>query len=159
MKSDGFQRFFVYSFFVSRNFFYFCAFIGISEIPFRVTEKKQTNYNKLIYTQCKIKLLAILLAIACIYQLSFSLKARSVEKKAAEYAAKVSESDSLRQAAEIYYLDSVQNRPVYDLGFISFTYKEVKEKEINLGLDLKGGMNVMLEVQVRGGHRPCQQGA
>ena len=72
-----------------------------------------------------IKLLAILLAIACIYQLSFSLKARSVEKKAAEYAAKVSESDSLRQAAEIYYLDSVQNRPVYDLGFISFTYKEV----------------------------------
>ena len=95
-----------------------------------------------------IKLLAILLAIACIYQLSFSLKARSVEKKAAEYAAKVSESDSLRQAAEIYYLDSVQNRPVYDLGFISFTYKEVKEKEINLGLDLKGGMNVMLEVQV-----------
>lgn len=74
-----------------------------------------------------IKLLAILLAIACIYQLSFSLKARSVEKKAAEYAAKVSESDSLRQAAEIYYLDSVQNRPVYDLGFISFTYKEVKE--------------------------------
>ena len=33
-------------------------------------------------------------------------------------------------------------------GFISFTYKEVKEKEINLGLDLKGGMNVMLEVQV-----------
>ena len=90
-----------------------------------------------------IKLLAILLAIACIYQLSFSLKARSVEKKAAEYAAKVSESDSLRQAAEIYYLDSVQNRPVYDLGFISFTYKE-----INLGLDLKGGMNVMLEVQV-----------
>ena len=89
-----------------------------------------------------IKLLAILLAIACIYQLSFSLKARSVEKKAAEYAAKVSESDSLRQAAEIYYLDSVQNRPVYDLGFISFTYKEVKEKEINLGLDLKAGMDM-----------------
>ena len=75
-----------------------------------------------------IKLLAILLAIACIYQLSFSLKARSVEKKAAEYAAKVSESDSLRQAAEIYYLDSVQNRPVYDLGFISFTYKEVRKR-------------------------------
>ena len=55
VKSDGFQRFFVYFFFVSRNFFYFCAFIGISEIPFRVTEKKQTNYNKLIYTQCKVK--------------------------------------------------------------------------------------------------------
>ena len=57
--------------------------------------------------QCEgvIKLLPILLSLACIYQLSFSLKARRVEKKAAEYAAKVSESDSLRQAAEIYYLD------------------------------------------------------
>ena len=66
-----------------------------------------------------IKLLAILLAIACIYQLSFSLKARSVEKKAAEYAAKVSESDSLRQAAEIYYLDSVQNwMPVFHRNVI-----------------------------------------
>ena len=55
VKSDGFQRFFVYSFCVSRNFFYFGAFIGISEILIRVTEKKQTNYNKLIYTQCKVK--------------------------------------------------------------------------------------------------------
>lgn len=121
-----------------------------------------------------IKLLAILLAIACIYQLSFSLKAKRGEK-GGRVCRESFESDSLRQAAEIYYLDSVQNRPVYDLGFISFTYKEVKEKEINLGLDLKGGMNVMLEVQVEDvlkawrviahtircsrGHRPCQQGA
>ncbi|MDE7069394.1 MAG: protein translocase subunit SecDF, partial [Alistipes sp.] len=95
-----------------------------------------------------IKLLAVLLVIACIYQLSFSLKTRSVERKAAEYAAQTSADDSERQSAEVYYLDSVRNKPVYDLGFISFTYKECKEKEINLGLDLKGGMNVMLEVQV-----------
>ena len=58
------------------------------------------------------------------------------------------QSDSLRQAARSITWTPCKNRPVYDLGFISFTYKEVKEKEINLGLDLKGGMNVMLEVQV-----------
>ena len=95
-----------------------------------------------------IKLIAILLVIACVYQLSFSWKTRRVEKKAAEYAAAVSDVDSIRDEAERFYLDSVQNKPVYNLGFISFTYKEIKEKEINLGLDLKGGMNVMLEVQV-----------
>ncbi len=93
-----------------------------------------------------IKLLAILLAIACIYQLSFSFKARNVEKKAAAYAAAYDGDE--RSEREQYYLDSVQNQPVYNLGFRKFTYKEVKEKELNLGLDLKGGMNVMLEIQV-----------
>ncbi len=93
-----------------------------------------------------IKLIAVLLALACVYQLSFSFKTRSVEKKAAEYAAQFPVE---RQAeAEQHYLDSVQNLPVYNLGFRKFTYKECKEKELNLGLDLKGGMNVMLEVQV-----------
>ena len=93
-----------------------------------------------------IKLLAILLAIACIYQLSFSFKTRSVEKKAAAYAAAYDGEE--RSEREQYYLDSVQNQPVYNLGFRKFTYKEIKEKELNLGLDLKGGMNVMLEIQV-----------
>ena len=89
-----------------------------------------------------IKLLAVIFALACIYQLSFSLKTRSVERKAAEYAAGF---DADEQASrEQYYLDSVLNRPVY----LGYTYKECKEKEINLGLDLKGGMNVMLEIQV-----------
>ena len=93
-----------------------------------------------------IKLIAVLLALACVYQLSFTFKTRSVEKKAAEYAASF---DLDHQAeAEQHYLDSVQNRPVFNMGFKSFTYKECKEKELNLGLDLKGGMNVMLEVQV-----------
>ena len=89
-----------------------------------------------------IKLLAVIFALACIYQLSFSLKTRSVERKAAEYAAGF---DADEQASrEQYYLDSVLNQPVY----LGYTYKECKEKEINLGLDLKGGMNVMLEIQV-----------
>ena len=93
-----------------------------------------------------IKLLAVLLAVACIYQLSFTFKTRSVEKAAARYAAQFSPEQQAE--AEQHYLDSVQNLPVYNLGFTKFTYKVCKEKELNLGLDLKGGMNVMLEVQV-----------
>ena len=93
-----------------------------------------------------IKLIAVLLALACVYQLSFTFKTRSVEKKAVEYAA----AFPLEQQAEAeqHYLDSIQNLQVFNMGFKSFTYKECKEKELNLGLDLKGGMNVMLEVQV-----------
>ena len=93
-----------------------------------------------------IKLLAAVLLLACIYQLSFSLKTRSVEKKAAEYAASFPEEE--RAAMEQYYLDSIENKPVYNVGITKFTYKQCKEKEVNLGLDLKGGMNVMLEIQV-----------
>ena len=93
-----------------------------------------------------IKLLAVLLALACVYQLSFTFKTRSVEKKASEYAAQFPLDQ--QGEAEQHYLDSVQNLGVYNLGFKKFTYKECKEKEINLGLDLRGGMNVMLEISV-----------
>ncbi|MDE7123481.1 MAG: protein translocase subunit SecDF, partial [Alistipes sp.] len=94
-----------------------------------------------------IKLLAVLLALACVYQLSFSFKTRNVEKAAAAYAAQFPLEE--QAGAEQHYLDSVQNLPVFNmLGLKNFTYKECKEKELNLGLDLKGGMNVMLEVQV-----------
>ncbi len=93
-----------------------------------------------------IKLVAVFLLIACVYQLSFTFKTRSVEKKAAEYAAQFPVKE--QPSAEQHFLDSVRNLPVYDLGFTNFTYKVCKERELNLGLDLKGGMNVMLEVQV-----------
>ena len=93
-----------------------------------------------------IKLVAVLLSLACIFQLSFTFKTRNVEKRAAEYAAQYElvEQDSMAR----HYLDSVANLPVYNLWVASYTYKECKELELNLGLDLKGGMNVMLEVQV-----------
>ncbi len=93
-----------------------------------------------------IKLIAALLALACVYQLSFTFKTRNVEKKAVAYAAQFPLEQ--RSGAEQHFLDSVQNLPVFNVGFRKFTYKECKEKELNLGLDLKGGMNVMLEVQV-----------
>ncbi|MBO5710855.1 MAG: protein translocase subunit SecDF, partial [Rikenellaceae bacterium] len=84
-----------------------------------------------------IKFLAIILAIACAYQLSFTLVTKNVEKKALSYP-----------KGEQAYLDSVRNLPVYNLGFIKFDYQYCKEHEINLGLDLRGGMNVMLEITV-----------
>ena len=93
-----------------------------------------------------IKWVAILMGLACLYQLSFTWKTRSVEKAAVEYAKSfpAEEQASMQQ----YYLDSIENKTVYNVGLTSFTYKQCKEKEINLGLDLKGGMNVMLEIQV-----------
>ncbi len=86
---------------------------------------------------------AILLALVSLYQLSFTWKAKQIEKDAVEYA----QGDS---GKEFQYLDSMNNVVVYNfLGLKKFTYKEVRGLELNLGLDLKGGMNVTLEVEVR----------
>ena len=85
---------------------------------------------------------AILLAAVCLYQLTFTWKAKQIEKHAVEYA----QGDPDK---EFFYLDSISGEEVYNfLGLKKFTYKDVKELEMNLGLDLKGGMNVTLEVSV-----------
>lgn len=89
-----------------------------------------------------IKLIAVALTLVCIYQLSFTWFAKRVERAAVEYA----QGD---QKKEIDYLDSISSETVYNfLGLRKYTFREVKEREINLGLDLKGGMNVTLEVSV-----------
>ena len=88
-----------------------------------------------------IRFFAIALAIVCIYQLSFTLVTRNIEKDAKEY----SNGDPVKERA---YLDSVSTIGVYNLLVKNYTYKECKDREINLGLDLKGGMNVTLEVSV-----------
>ena len=89
-----------------------------------------------------IRTFAILLALVCVYQLTFTFKARQVERDAREYA----QGDATK---ERNYLDSIAGEEVYNLlGIRSYTYKEVKAQELNLGLDLKGGMNVTLEVSV-----------
>ena len=93
-----------------------------------------------------IKWVAILLGLACLYQLSFTWKTRQVQKAAVEYAQSFPAEE--QASMEQYYLDSIENKTVYNVGLTSVTYKQCKEKEINLGLDLKGGMNVMLEIQV-----------
>ena len=89
-----------------------------------------------------ITLLAVALALVSLYQLFFTYKTNQVENAAKEFA-------NGNPIKEKEYLDSVANQPVYNfLGLAKFTYKECKELELNLGLDLKGGMNVTMEVDV-----------
>lgn len=87
-----------------------------------------------------IKFAAIALTIACLYSLSFTWIASKVEKDAQEFA----KGNVERERA---YLDSVSNLPVFSsINYI--TYQYAKEREIPLGLDLKGGMNVTLEISL-----------
>ncbi len=89
-----------------------------------------------------IKILAIAIALVSFYQLFFTYKTTSVEKAARQYA----QGDPVK---ERNYLDSIGDKTVYNfLGLQKFTYKECKELELNLGLDLRGGMNVTMEVDV-----------
>ena len=81
-----------------------------------------------------VKVIAVLLTLVCAFYLSFSFVTSHHEKKAAQYAGGESE-----------YIDSVMNKKVY-LGV--YTFKQAREMGIGLGLDLKGGMNVILEVSV-----------
>ena len=98
-----------------------------------------------------IKLFAIILSLVCLYQLSFTWFAKNVENDAVIYAeskADASDAEALGRMQK-EYLDSVSGTSVMNLGFTEFTYDQVKEKEINLGLDLKGGINAILEVSVK----------
>ncbi len=88
-----------------------------------------------------VRLFAIALAVVCVYQLSFTFVSRKVKKDAVEYAA----GDSTLEAR---YLDSIASETVYNIILRKYTYRECQEREINLGLDLKGGMNVTLEVSM-----------
>ncbi len=89
-----------------------------------------------------IKLFAIALALVCLYQLSFTWITSGVKKDAEEYS-------KGNLALENRYLDSVASEGVYNVLWLrNYTYRECQERELNLGLDLKGGMNVMLEVSV-----------
>ncbi len=112
-----------------------------------------------------IKTIVIIFSLVCLYQLSFTYFTKKVEKDAKEYAlnsyarsqAKILANgdaikeqeilDSISNERELNYLDSISEKPVYNfLWMRQFTYKQCKAREIGLGLDLKGGMNVKMEV-------------
>lgn len=86
-----------------------------------------------------IKIFAVALAVICLYNLSFTVVSNIYDNKAETYAA-----GDLNLKTD--YLDSLSTEKVY----LGYTLKQVREKEIGLGLDLKGGMNVILEVDARG---------
>jgi len=89
-----------------------------------------------------IKFFAILFALVSIYQLSFTFVSHKIESDAKTYANGNSEK-------ELKYLDSIGKEKVFNLGFTDFTYNEVKDKKINKGLDLEGGINVQLQISVK----------
>ena len=89
-----------------------------------------------------VKFFAILFALVSIYQLSFTFVSHNVESDAKTFANGNSEK-------EIKYLDSIGKEKVFNLGFTDFTYNEVKDKKINKGLDLEGGINVQLQISVK----------
>ena len=110
-----------------------------------------------------IRLVAILLVLACLWQLSFTLVNSIQENKAKKYAEESAAAfqnsaafsnvpladqafylDSLKKEQQKRYTDSLSSQKVY----LGHTFKDVQAKQINLGLDLKGGMNVMLQVQL-----------
>lgn len=91
-----------------------------------------------------IVFLTILISLLCIYYLSFTYISQNIQKGAVE--ATQTEDGTLNATEKQRYLDSIWNEPVYNLFGIDYTYKEIKETELNLGLDLQGGMHVTLEV-------------
>ncbi len=117
-----------------------------------------------------INAFAIMIAIACLFYLSFTWITRGVENKAVKFAESYlarpavqkmvqtasggnstmakSIADSIKNRVAENYLDSMKKVKVYDIKLTSFTYEDCKEKELNLGLDLRGGINVTLEVSV-----------
>ena len=94
-----------------------------------------------------IRFVAIALVLVCLYQLFFTVVTSREEKKAEAFATEADGNFNLVKYNN--YLDALSSTPVYNFLFLKeFTYRECKEREINLGLDLKGGMNVILEVSV-----------
>lgn len=93
-----------------------------------------------------IRVLTVLLILVCAFYMSFSFVSNSIEKDAAAYASSVNADVNSQPYKDAYkmYLDSIGNEKVY----MGYTYNKVREQQIGLGLDLKGGMNVTLQISV-----------
>ncbi|HEY4617380.1 MAG TPA: protein translocase subunit SecDF [Flavobacterium sp.] len=89
-----------------------------------------------------IKFFAILFALVSIYQLSFTFVSSKIKNDAKSFA-------NGNTDKEARYLDSIGKEKVFNLGFTDFTFDEVKDKQINKGLDLEGGINVILQISVK----------
>ena len=88
--------------------------------------------------------LTVLISALCIYYLSFTFISRNIQDQATEYATDV--NGNIDFSKKQAYLDSIWSEPIYNLFGIEYTYEEIKDTELNRGLDLQGGMYVNLEV-------------
>ncbi|WKV13608.1 protein translocase subunit SecDF [Marivirga harenae] len=91
-----------------------------------------------------IVFMTTIVTLLCVYYLSFTFVSNGIKEDATEQA--TDEAGNIDYGKRQNYLDSVYNVPVYNLLGVEFTYKEVQDMELNLGLDLQGGMHVTLEV-------------
>jgi len=93
-----------------------------------------------------IRFFAIIFGLVCLYQLSFTYFTNKTEDEAKAYAISQAPEDAdMQDVVERIYLDSIGANPI----FAGITYNEAKEKELNKGLDLKGGINVILQISIR----------
>lgn len=91
-----------------------------------------------------IVVMTVIVTLLCLYYLSFTLVSRNINDDATQYATTGGVVDLNKKQQ---YLDSIWTRPVYNFfGLKEYTYKEIKDTELSLGLDLQGGMHVTLEV-------------
>lgn len=89
--------------------------------------------------------ISLLISALCVYYLSFTFIAQGIQEEAVELTRDADGQANPQEKQR--YLDSIWNEPIYNfLGIADYTYKEIKETELNLGLDLQGGMHVTLEV-------------
>lgn len=91
-----------------------------------------------------IVFLTVIITALCLYYLSFTFVSSGIQQKAEAYATDA--SGNIDFAKRRAYLDSVWREPVYNFLGADFTYQEIKETELGLGLDLQGGMHVTLAV-------------
>lgn len=117
-----------------------------------------------------IRFSAVFLIVVCIYQLLFTWKVNQVEKGAIQYSESSISSEEattlfpdnlrmqslyndsiseLRRIVKNRYLDSISSEKVFNLLVTQYTYRECKERQLNLGLDLQGGMSVVLQVSLK----------
>ncbi len=97
-----------------------------------------------------IKFFLVVLTLVCLLQYFYLLPTRGVEKDAVSYAQNLAQGDVVQQRTlEAKYLDSMSNKTIFSIPLLKdFTYQELKESQLALGLDLKGGMSVILQVDV-----------
>jgi len=123
----------------------------------RTYKKLFTDTNRLrMQLKGLVKIFTAALILFSLWRLSFTFIAHSVENKIEAQAqkavntaapeAKGSEREALIDAAYLHITDSIRGENVFNLLGAKFTYQEIKEKELQLGLDLQGGMSVTLEV-------------
>ncbi|NMM47427.1 protein translocase subunit SecDF [Marinigracilibium pacificum] len=88
--------------------------------------------------------LTVLISLLCVYYLSFTVVSTQVKKHAQEFASRA--DGTVDFAKQDRYLDSIADETVYNLGVKKYTYREVQDYTLNLGLDLQGGMHVTLAI-------------